>query len=249
MSEKTEKFSCPPTISYVSFTAFLNQLRNMEHVPHRIDKTLMPKASGSQQSSTIAALKYLKLIDATGKPIDGDLEAYVLADDDARKPIIAEILRKSYSFVFDDRTFDLEKATTGQMAEKFRSQDLTGSTITKTIQFFLAAAKDAGIKVSPHIKPPPIDRSKAGTRKSPKKDAAPKPPAPNAFGGDDDEDDDDDSSDTLKFEVPIPGKRSVKVIVPNDLDGEDWGMLQQMITVYINRWKGFKPKSNESDLT
>jgi hypothetical protein len=30
------------------------------------------------------------------------------------------------------------------------------------------------------------------------------------------------------------------VIVPQDLDADDWEMLQSMITVYIKRWKGFK---------
>lgn len=45
--------------------------------------------------------------------------------------------------------------------------------------------------------------------------------------------------DTLRFEVPVPGKRSVTVIVPNDLDAEDWAMLNVMMSAYIERWKKF----------
>lgn len=45
--------------------------------------------------------------------------------------------------------------------------------------------------------------------------------------------------DTLRFEVPVPGKRSVTVMVPNDLDAEDWAMLNVMMSAYIERWKKF----------
>lgn len=51
--------------------------------------------------------------------------------------------------------------------------------------------------------------------------------------------------DTLRFEVPVPGKRSVTVIVPNDLDAEDWAMLNVMMSAYIERWKKFG-KAGES---
>lgn len=66
------------------------------------------------------------------------------------------------------------------------------------------------------------------------------------------EDDDDDyNQDVEKFEIPIPGKQSVKVIVPSDLDADDWEMLQSMITVYVRRWKGFaaapQKTANEAD--
>lgn len=45
---------------------------------------------------------------------------------------------------------------------------------------------------------------------------------------------------TLRFEVPIPGKPSAVVIVPGNLDADDWTMLSQMMTIYIGRWKSFK---------
>lgn len=44
----------------------------------------------------------------------------------------------------------------------------------------------------------------------------------------------------LRFEVPIPGKPSAVVMVPNDLDADDWTMLSSMMTTYIERWKKFK---------
>ena len=44
----------------------------------------------------------------------------------------------------------------------------------------------------------------------------------------------------LRFEVPIPGKPSAVVMVPDDLDADDWSMLSTMMTTYIERWKKFK---------
>lgn len=238
MARKSERSSSPPLVSFTSFISFLNQLREHGTVPTRIDKTLMPKASGSQIAATLAALRYLSLIDEAGKPI-GVFSDLVLADDQARKPIIRELVISSYGFVFNDSGFDLEKATGGEMAEKFRALEITGSTVTKCIAFFLAAAKEGGIKVSALIKPPPPPRSNGVSRKGGGKQKE--------FGVRAESDDGDDGAEegVERFEIPVPGKSSVKVIVPNDLDADDWEMLQSMITVYIKRWKGFKDSGGE----
>jgi hypothetical protein len=230
-----DKPMTPAFVSYSALTSFFNQLREHEHVPTRIDRTLMPKASGSQISALLAALKFFQFIDEAGKPSE-DFKKVVLATDDERKPLIAQILKSRYDFLFGDQHFDLEKATSGEMAEKFRSLAITGSTVTKTISFFLAAAKDANIKVSPHIKAPPAPKPNGSARKSAakRKDEVTSPDV-----GDDEEEEVEDEG-VERFEIPIPGKTSVKVIVPSDLDADDWEMLQSMITVYIKRWKGFK---------
>jgi hypothetical protein len=47
------------------------------------------------------------------------------------------------------------------------------------------------------------------------------------------------TSGRLRFEVPIPGKPSATVLVPDDLDADDWTMLSAMMTTYIERWKKF----------
>jgi len=50
----------------------------------------------------------------------------------------------------------------------------------------------------------------------------------------------------LRFEVPIPGKPSAVVMVPDDLDADDWTMLSSMMTTYIERWKKFKKPERSS---
>jgi len=161
------------------------------------------------------------------------MQALVAAEDDKRANQYKEILNESYSFLLSDPEFHLDKVTGGQVAEKFRGQDISGSTVTKSIGFFLALASAAGVKVSAHVKPPPAPRGN-GKRGAKKKAAA-------ATQDDlDEEEEKEFDEDVERFEIPIPGKASVRVIVPSDLDADDWEMLQSMITVYIKRWKGFK---------
>lgn len=230
MASKAEKTTTPPIVSFSSFVSFLNQLREHGNVPTRIDKTLMPTASGSQTSGMLAALKYLALIDDVNRPSE-TFQSLVMEEDSKRKESIESILKSSYSFLFSDSNFNLEKATSGEMTEKFRELNISGSTLTKTISFFLAGAKEAGIKVSSHIRPPASVRLTKGAKKISKlRDD--EPAAPRA--------EQEDPTGTERFEIPIPGKTSVKVIVPGDLDADDWEMLQSMISVYIKRWKGFK---------
>ncbi len=231
----------PSLVSYTSYTSFLNELREHDGgVPNRIDKSLMPRASGSQASAMMAALKFLEHIDDVGKPTDA-FKKLVLASDDERKPMLAALLKDRYGFLFTDPEFDLEKATSAQMAEKFRDLGISGSTVTKTIAFFLALAKDAGIKFSSHIKPPSAPKGATSAKRSTKRKS--EDAADSTFG--EEVEDEDDGVEAERFEIPIPGKTSVKVIVPRDLDADDWEMLQHMITAYIKRWKGFQTQPKE----
>lgn len=237
MASGADKQTTPALVSYSAFVNFMDKFREHGDVPTRIDRSLMPSASGSFVFALIGSLKFLQLIDESGKPSD-EFVKLTLADNEARKPLLADLLRRRYDFLFEDASFKLDKATSGEMAERFRALDISGSTVTKAISFFLGAAKEAGIKVSPHIKPPPapvrpVNGSKKTTKR--KEEAA----AAGVDGGDDD----DQHGDVERFEIPVPGKTSVKVIVPSDLDADDWEMLQSMITVYIKRWKGFKTKA------
>jgi len=230
MATNTEKSSSLPVVSFTSLVNFLNQLRDHGMVPNRVDKSLMPKASGSQQMGMLAALRYLALIDETGKP-SKEFTTLVTASDSERKPMLAECIRRSYEFLFSKNGFDLEKGTTGELAEKFRELKISGSTVTKATAFFLAAAKEADIRISPHIRPVATPRSAPNPRRAVKtKEELVATPIQKQ---------DEVDADTHRFEIPIPGKPSVKVIVPSALDADDWEMLQSMITVYIKRWKGF----------
>lgn len=209
----------------------------------RIDKTLMPKASGSQQSGMLSALRFLQLIDDSGKPKD-HFRGVVLADDDSRKEPLNKALRESYGFLFDDPEFDLSHASSGQVTEKFKAWGINGSTLTKTIAFFLSAAKEYGIPVSPHVKAPTAPKNTNGSPKG-KKGKANLDDAPSTDGKTTETNVDAADPGLEVFSIPLPGKSMAKIIVPVGLDADDWAMLQTMLAAYVKRWKGFAPEGKE----
>lgn len=231
MAEKQSKTKLPPYVSFGAFESFINKLRDTG-VPGKVDRSLMPSASGSLVSALQASLRSLGMIDDQNRPT-AKMTQLVEASDEDRKPVYKSIVDDAYAFLFDDPQFDLTKATTGQVADKFREQDITGSTVSKSIGFFLAIAKAADVKVSVHVKAPPPPRGN-GAKKVTKAAAA------KTAADLDGEEEEEDGDDVHRFEIPIPGKSSVKVIVPSDLDAEDWEMLQSVFNVYVQRWKGFK---------
>jgi Family of unknown function (DUF5343) len=156
MAEKIEKQILPPYIPYKTFVNFINKLRETG-VPNQIDKSVLRGMSGAMQSATIAALKFLNLIDSFAKPtqkltqlVDASGENYSLA--------LKNVLTESYIFLFESG-FKLEQATSTEVENKFKAKGVSGSTITKCIAFFLAASKEANITVSIHVRPPSLARS------------------------------------------------------------------------------------------
>jgi hypothetical protein len=160
MAEQKAKTLTPAYIAYKSFLRFINGLRE-GHLPSRIDRSLLGGMSGSGQSALIGALEFLGLIDAGGKP-EPALEALVTLEGAKFNEKLKELLTAAYGFLFQD--MELKRATGSQVHEAFRNQNVQGSTAQKAIAFFLAAAKDAGIEVSRHVKPPSLIRSTAPKR-------------------------------------------------------------------------------------
>lgn len=237
MINETKKQDVPP---YIGFTTFLSFIKGLAEtgIPSRIDKSLLRNMSGSNQSALISALKWFDLIDDAGAHGE-DLERLVKAGDDAGSEL-RSLLPRAYKFMADG-SIDLARATGAQMQEKFRDYGLSGETIIKAMSFFLAACKEAGIPVSAHVKLPRAPRPNGGAR-------AKKVTRVVSEDGQKEQRDQDEfeDDDVERFEIPVPGKSSVRVIVPRDLDADDWEMLQSMITVYIKRWKGFKSTGGSS---
>lgn len=227
MNSENGKQTLPGYVSYSSLISFINGLRE-NPIPQQIDRYVMPKASGSQLSATVNALKFLKWLDANSKPTEA-FKQFVKADDEARKELLKKALEASYSFLFTDPEFHLERATGQMMADKFRTLGMQSATLSKAISFFLGAAKDAGIQVSSHIKPPPAP---ASSKTSVKKTAKQK----EEVGEEEEEYEESDTPEVQRFQIPIPNKRSAIFIIPNDLEQEDWEMLKTVLEAYIARF-------------
>ena len=146
----------PPYLPYKTIGTFLDSLKVA--LPQRIDRSLMKSMSGGMQSALILALAYLDLINPDTGAITEKMNRLVHSEGADRQRVLQEILTASYPFIFKDG-LQLDRATTSQLEERFKNSGLSGDTLRKSITFFLKAAKDAGLKVSPHIK---TIRSKTG---------------------------------------------------------------------------------------
>lgn len=52
-----------------------------------------------------------------------------------------------------------------------------------------------------------------------------------------------------RFSIPLPGKESVVIEMPTDMDSDDWVMLASMLAQYIRRWKKFKTPRDLEEAT
>lgn len=148
MESKETVKAIPPYLSYKTLSNFLDSLKIA--VPSRIDRSLMRSMSGTLQKQLVASLEYLGLITAgKGTPTES-LTKLVHAQGTERQRLLKEILTVSYPFLFKDG-FDLERTTSSELQTRFAEAGTTGDTTRKCIAFFLKAAKDAGMKISPHI--------------------------------------------------------------------------------------------------
>lgn len=146
--EKAEVKSLPPYVPYKTFKNFTEGLRVA--MPARIDRSIMGSLSGAIQSQLMNALKYLKLIGPTDTPTDR-LTLLVNSEGAEQQKVFRDILHVGYPFIFHDG-FELARATPRLLDEQFDKVGATGDTVRKCIAFFIAASKDAGISLSPHIK-------------------------------------------------------------------------------------------------
>src|SRR5215472_5740671 len=128
----------PPYVAHKTFVNFVNGLG--QGIPSRIDKSIMRSLAGSTQGQLMATLRYFCLITVDGVP-EPFLKKLVASEGEDRKKLMAEMVKRSYDFVFSS-DLDLQNATTSQVEELFSSQGVAGETRRKAFSFFLALCKD-----------------------------------------------------------------------------------------------------------
>jgi hypothetical protein len=140
----------PPYLGYRTLQNFLFSLR--QGVPQRIDRGLMPRLGGTVQKQLFHALRYLGLITEAGVT-EPSLKQLVFAEGAERKQLLQTILRSAYPFLCGEGidSFDLATATPRQLDEQFQTFGIGGETVRKAATFFVHAATDAGMTISPHI--------------------------------------------------------------------------------------------------
>ncbi len=139
----------PPYVSYRTFRNFIDRLQ--QRLPSRIDRSYWGDIlSGSTGTQLMAALRFLGLIDANGKPTD-QLKPLVLARGEPRAQLLRNVTSQAYSFVLKS-SLDIESATYSQLEEVFHNAfQLTDDVSRKCVKFFIAISGDAGLPISPFI--------------------------------------------------------------------------------------------------
>jgi len=226
----------PPYTSYRSFMNLMNELKVHEVTPAAIDRSYLNKRSGSEKSALIAALKWFELIDDTGTPTDR-LQQYIAASEEHSKSLFKEMIEASYGAITDG-TFNLRSATTSQLADQFRQYEINGSTLGKSITFFLAAAKEAGIAVSPHAKAPLVTNSSSAKRKPKAVLTAPAPqPAPSLHAGQDSTKPKPPRDGMVAIPIPIFGDQDGVIYLPGQMTQKQWENVIKMTEFILKNYR------------
>jgi len=149
MANDESRKRLPPYISYRTFLNFIDGLQ--QRMPARIDRSYWgDMLSGSTGTQLMAALRFLDLIDAGGRPTER-LRPLVSAKGEQRRELFREIISEAFGFVLQG-SFDPQSATYAQLQELFNDTfQLTADVSRKCIKFFIGLASDAGISLSPFI--------------------------------------------------------------------------------------------------
>lgn len=232
MNDKTVK---PPYTSYRSFLNLMSELKEHDVMPSAIDRSYLSKRSGSEKSALIATLKWFELVNDDGTPTER-LENFIAADEQESKRLLKEMVESSYGAITDG-TFNLRSATTSQLADQFRQYEISGSTLSKSITFFLAAAKDAGIAVSPHAKVPPVTGSGNGKRKT--KAAVMLPVAPHAPAHSTHEPSKPRAprADMVAIPIPIFGGQDGVIYLPGQMTEKQWENVIKMTEFILKNYR------------
>ncbi|HWA83043.1 MAG TPA: hypothetical protein VG820_06405 [Fimbriimonadaceae bacterium] len=139
----------PAYVPYRTFSTFVEDLTIP--LPTEIDRSLMKGKSNGIRSQLMGAFRYLKLIDDDGRPTQLLQELVEATKTKANRPdVVRKMVRGAYPFLRDPK-FSLEGVTQAKLDARFKLAGLKGDTLRKAESFFLALAREAGMKVSPYV--------------------------------------------------------------------------------------------------
>lgn len=222
MSDKDPKKATPPYTTYKSFTNLINDLRE-NGMPDHITRSVL-NGSNSAKAMMSASLRYLKLIDEENSP---SKEFRQLVDNEDDYSINLEILLNAhYHFLFDG-SINLNNTTTEVVQKKFQEQGASGSTVSKCMAFFLAAANDTEIIVSDRVKAPAPKRNPKPKKKDTPKDYIDNP-------GDGSEHDIPEGMERIT--IPFREFEDGIVYLPADLEDKDAKRAIKMVKFILEEY-------------
>ena len=178
---QTDRKQLPPYLPYRTFSNTLAGWRAA--LPGRIDRSVLGSYSGAMQGWVLASLRYFSLIDADGHPT-GKLREVVSAEGERRTELLLALVHDGYPFLFGTG-FDIASGTAAQLEEKFKDTGAKGDTVRRCMGFFMGLAKDAGVSLSPYLRPARRKASNGRKKAQPRKPQPEPEPAPPSTSSDD----------------------------------------------------------------
>lgn len=222
----------PPYVSFKSLDGFIGKLKETA-VPGRIDHTVLRTYSNSVARQLISAMKWLRLIEENGTTTKLLMDLVKTYGTDEWQEALTQVVFEGYTDLVGP--LNLDTATYGQLAERFRAFGAEGEVLQKCMAFYLSAVRATGSGLSPHILNAPRsrpDRTRRGKRQgtrpaaSDPSDLTTAPDAQTATWT---------SAGSVRFVFPIPGKTAVTMFLPAELSSDDWAMVDTMVRAYVDR--------------
>lgn len=134
--------------AYLPYSTLITGLDHLKAVsiPNRIENSTFPSMSSQNQSQMLSALRFFKLVDASGIPQPALTP--LVNNTEERKALMKALIEENYP---DIVKLDLAKMTPSQLDEAFDNEhyNVSGETKKKAKTFLLKAAQAAGFKVHP----------------------------------------------------------------------------------------------------
>lgn len=237
----TDKKLTPPYVPYKTFNTFLAHLRAIG-LPSHIDKAAMASMSGGMQSWLRSALRYMKLIDADGRPTEA-MKRLVSTDGASpeRKVLIGELFNSTYAFL--DGKVDLAHTTPAQLRAAFQEQGGSDSaeTIAKAMTFLVAMAKEADVPLHKLL-----TTRMPGQRRA-RKTSTPARTPQNSENGDDGEDPEEPSDGTAMKTIDLPVSGGTLTLSGNINLFELVGKERDLVFALIDLMREFEVASGGSE--
>ena len=229
----------PPYVSWPTLLTFIEHIKETA-TPARIDNSVMQRFSGAARSQLMVALKFLGLIGPDGTTTGRLKELISAYQTDEWKSVLSEIVTAAYDPIIGG--IDIQSATSTQLFGQFRENGgVTGSTTDKCVRFYLSALTAADIKFSPHFSTrrsrtnkadgnaKRTQRQRRGTKERIPQNPEEQPPASSTSP----HESIPQPPGTTRLPVPIPGKEMATIIFPDDLDEQEWEMIDQYFRSYV----------------
>ena len=142
--------SLPPYASFSSWTQLMRGLR-VAIPPGRIDSGYLASLglTGQKRLTIVNALRFLRLTECEDRPRTA-LVRLVESSGDEYREMLRNVVLEAYSSLF--REMEVERrATREELEDYFRKRGAKGSVVRKSSSFFLSLAREAGMKLSPHL--------------------------------------------------------------------------------------------------